>query len=63
MRAISTGLVDARMDQGAGTVTVARTIQREFGPAQWALLQSRLRTWKDNVNGLLQVIEMRGNIM
>jgi hypothetical protein len=60
VRTITSGLVDARMDQANSTVTVQRTIQREFGPAQWTTLQSRLKTWKENVAGLLSVIETRG---
>lgn len=57
VRAISRGLVDARMDQTAATVTVTRTIQRDFGSSQWTGLQSKLRAWRDNVGALLASME------
>jgi translation initiation factor 3 subunit M len=59
--AIGRGLLDARMDQGARTITVTRTLQREFGPAQWAALQTKLRQWTDNVASLLTTIEGGGS--
>lgn len=57
VRAISRGLVDARMDQTAATVTVTRTIQRDFGSTQWTGLQAKLRAWRDNVGSLLASME------
>ena len=57
VRAISRGLVDARMDQTAATVTVTRTVQRDFGSTQWTGLQSKLRAWRDNVGSLLSSME------
>lgn len=57
VRAISRGLIDARMDQTAATVTVTRTIQRDFGSSQWTGLQAKLRAWRDNVGSLLSSME------
>lgn len=54
---IGDGLMDARMDQTAGTVTVSRAVQREFGAAQWKQLEARLRGWRDNVGTLLASVE------
>jgi hypothetical protein len=45
------------MDQTTSTVTVSRTIQREFGSSQWTSLQGRLRSWRDNVSSLLTSME------
>ena len=60
MRAVTRGLLDARVDQDAGTVTVTRSVQREFGPAQWAGLQSKLRSWRENVAALSTAVEGAG---
>lgn len=60
MATIGDGLMDARMDQTAGTVTVSRAVQREFGAAQWKQLEARLRSWRDNVGALLTSVETGG---
>lgn len=57
VQAIAEGLIDAKMDQPASTVTVTRAMQREFGAAQWGSLQSKLRAWRDSVAGLLSMVE------
>jgi len=51
--AVSSGLLQAKMDQLEHTVMVERSVVRQFGPEQWKSLQSRLRLWKQNVGGLL----------
>ena len=58
--AIAEGLVDARMDQTASTVSVTRAMQRDFGQAQWSNLQAKLRAWRDSVAGLLTLVEGGG---
>lgn len=57
VKALSHGLIDARMDQLAQTVTVTRSLQRDFGGSEWMGLQGRLRTWRDNVASLLSTVE------
>jgi translation initiation factor 3 subunit M len=57
VQAIAEGLIDAKMDQPAATVTVTRAMQREFGTAQWGSLQAKLRAWRDSVSGLLAMVE------
>jgi hypothetical protein len=61
VKGIARGLLDARMDQAQRTVTVLRTVQREFGPAHWTILQSKLRQWRDNVGALLATVEGVGS--
>jgi len=53
VRAVTRGLLDARVDQAAGTLVVTHAVTREFGAAQWTGLQSKLRAWRDNVDLLL----------
>lgn len=57
VQAIGEGLIDARMDQTKGELTVTRATQRDFGAAQWTHLQSKLRAWRDSVSGLLSLVE------
>lgn len=51
--AVSTGLLEAKMDQLARTVMVERSVVRRFDMEQWKALQSRLSTWKQNVANVL----------
>eukprot|EP01116_Phalansterium_solitarium_P002137 TRINITY_DN1199_c0_g1_i1.p1 TRINITY_DN1199_c0_g1~~TRINITY_DN1199_c0_g1_i1.p1 ORF type:complete len:395 (-),score=59.68 TRINITY_DN1199_c0_g1_i1:127-1311(-) len=55
--AISDSVIDARLDQLRRHVSVSRTIQRQFGRAQWAQLNETLQAWKSNVKAILQSIE------
>ena len=58
MSTISSGLIEARMDQKAKTVTVFRAAQRNFGSAaQWTVLKEKLDKWAGNVSEMLRVIE------
>ena len=59
VRAIARGLLDARMDQMARTVSVTRSLQRAFGSAQWSSLQAKLRAWRENVSSLLTTVESK----
>lgn len=59
VRAIARGLLDARMDQMGRTVSVTRSLQRAFGPAQWSVLQAKLRAWRENVSSLLTTVESK----
>jgi len=51
--AVSSGLLEAKMDQLARTVMVERSVVRRFDMEQWKALQSRLSTWKQNVANVL----------
>ena len=57
VKAISAGLVDARMDQQAATVTVTRSVQRDFSHRNWVDLKARLDQWSANVGGMLRALE------
>ena len=57
VKALTRGLVDAKIDQSASTVFVTRALQREVGPALWGGLQTKLRSWRDNVATLLGALE------
>ena len=57
VRAITRGLLDARVDQAAGSITVTRCLAREFGAPQWVALQGKLRAWRDSVATLLSTVE------
>lgn len=49
VRAISAGLIDARMDQQARSLTVLRSLQRDVNVTQWTELQRKLHAWRDAV--------------
>lgn len=57
VRAVTRGLLEARVDQASGVVTVTRCLTREFGAPQWAALQVKLRAWRENVATLLSTVE------
>ena len=57
VRGISGGLMDARIDQAAATVTVTRSVQREFSSTQWRSLKDRLETWSGNIGQMLRAME------
>ena len=50
-------LIEARMDQVKGEVTITRFSQREFTDAHWRQLQTRLHSWKTNVGKMLDTLE------
>lgn len=57
VRAITAGLVDARIDQEGRAVVVTRTTQRVFDAAAWKGLQTTLHQWRGTVNQLLRSTE------
>ena len=57
MKAISAGLIDARMDQASQAVTVTRSVQRDFSPAQWGELKDKLERWGGNISAMLAALE------
>mmetsp|Transcript_29716 Transcript_29716/g.55693 ORF Transcript_29716/g.55693 Transcript_29716/m.55693 type:complete len:403 (-) Transcript_29716:281-1489(-) len=51
--AVSSGLLNAKMDQLQEKVLVERSVVRKFEMEQWKALQARLHLWKRNVGGIL----------
>lgn len=56
VRAITAGVVAAKIDQLRRTVVISRGLQRGFGAAQWAEVDAKLQQYKKNVGSLLQII-------
>lgn len=60
VRAVGSGLMEAKMDQLRGVVLVERCAVRRFGAGEWTALKRRLDTWKANVRGVLEAMERGG---
>jgi len=54
--AISSQLLEAKMDQSAAVVMVSRANHRAFGPAEWQALQAKLHAWQANLQGILATL-------
>lgn len=52
--AVSTGLLQAKMDQLRHMVMIEHCVVRKFDMEQWKVLQRRLQHWKQNVGSVLQ---------
>jgi len=52
--AVSSGLLDAKMNQLEKVVLVERCAVRRFGIDQWKILQKRIDLWKKNVRDVLE---------
>lgn len=59
--AVSSGLLQAKMDQLSQKVLVEGCVVRKFDLTQWKMLQERLRVWKENVGSILQALEQARN--
>jgi PCI domain/eIF3 subunit M, C-terminal helix len=57
--AVSSGLLQAKMDQLAQKVMVERCVFRRFDLEQWKVLQGRLQTWKNNVGSILASLKQQ----
>ncbi|KAK2076499.1 hypothetical protein QBZ16_001025 [Prototheca wickerhamii] len=57
VRAVGRGLLDARIDQLARTVTVTRCEPRAFGGQDWRALQATLRGWLGALERAEQIAE------
>lgn len=55
--AVSSGLLQAKMDQLQNKVMVERTVVRKFDMEQWKALRNRLSLWKTNVGGILDALK------
>lgn len=54
IRAISSGLVDAKINQIKSSVAVYRSTQRMFTREEWQPLSERINIWKANIGELLE---------
>lgn len=59
IKAVNTGLLDAKMDQQTKTVMVERCVVRKFDEQQWKNLQSRLKLWKSNIGSILETLQQQ----
>ena len=57
VRTITSGLIDAKMDQLKSRVVITRCTHRVFYHAQWAQLQEKLATWKGNLRSILSTLK------
>eukprot|EP00571_Detonula_confervacea_P009029 CAMPEP_0172315254 /NCGR_PEP_ID=MMETSP1058-20130122/24608_1 /TAXON_ID=83371 /ORGANISM="Detonula confervacea, Strain CCMP 353" /LENGTH=436 /DNA_ID=CAMNT_0013029301 /DNA_START=140 /DNA_END=1450 /DNA_ORIENTATION=- len=62
IRAVSSGLMEAKMDQLRKVVLVERCAVRQFGMTEWTALKVRLDKWKSNVKGVLDALEKSGAV-
>ncbi|KAL3798453.1 hypothetical protein ACHAW5_007405 [Stephanodiscus triporus] len=60
IRAVSSGLMDAKMDQLRRVVLVERCAVRQFGIREWTAMKIRLDKWKSNVKGVLDALKKSG---
>lgn len=57
IKAISSGLVDAKINQLKSSVAIYRSTQRTFTREEWLPLSERINIWKQNVGDLLVALE------
>ncbi|CDF38303.1 Translation initiation factor eIF3, subunit M [Chondrus crispus] len=53
IRAIGSGLVDAKINQLTSSVSIYRSTQRMFTREEWQPLSERINIWKENIGDLL----------
>ena len=56
VKAVTAGLVDAKMTQTTRLVTFSRSVQREFTSVQWKQLSGKMGAWMKQVDGMLKSI-------
>lgn len=62
IRAIGSGLVDAKINQLKSSVAIYRSTQRHFTREEWQPLSERINIWKANISDLLIALrEMKQN--
>lgn len=57
IRAISSGLVDAKINQLKSSVAIYRSTQRMFTREEWQPLSERINIWKQNIGDLLTSLQ------
>jgi len=55
--AVSAGLLEAKIDRIRNVVSVERSTQRSFSIGQWQHLATKMKTWKENISQILQVLQ------
>ncbi|XP_022134057.1 eukaryotic translation initiation factor 3 subunit M-like [Momordica charantia] len=56
VKAITSKLIDCKMDQMNEVVIVSRSTERVFGQQQWETLRTRLATWRGNIANVIGTI-------
>jgi len=56
VRAVSVGLIEARIDQVGRSIQIVRTTKRDFQDADWKRLGTELRGWQGSIRGMLASI-------
>ncbi|KAF1336152.1 Carbohydrate-binding protein, partial [Globisporangium splendens] len=56
VKAITSNVVSAKIDQLKRTVVISRTLQRGFGADEWKEINVKLQVYKKNVGALLEVV-------
>uniref|UniRef100_K3WBJ5 Eukaryotic translation initiation factor 3 subunit M n=1 Tax=Globisporangium ultimum (strain ATCC 200006 / CBS 805.95 / DAOM BR144) TaxID=431595 RepID=K3WBJ5_GLOUD len=56
VKAITSNVVSAKIDQLKRTVVISRTLQRGFGAVEWKEIDVKLQVYKKNVGALLEVV-------
>ncbi|KAK6928084.1 eIF3 subunit M, C-terminal helix domain [Dillenia turbinata] len=57
VKAITTKLIDCKMDQMNQVVIVSRCTERVFGYHQWETLRTKLATWRGNIANVISTIQ------
>lgn len=57
--AVSSGLMNAKMDQLSQVVMVEQCVVRSFGMDEWKVLQTRLHGWKKNVGNIITALKQQ----
>uniref|UniRef100_A0A6U5BEW8 Eukaryotic translation initiation factor 3 subunit M n=1 Tax=Hemiselmis andersenii TaxID=464988 RepID=A0A6U5BEW8_HEMAN len=57
IKAFTTGLLEAKMDQSTQTVLVNKCQDRVFGTREWEVLRDRLMSWRNNMKDIMGMID------
>eukprot|EP01099_Mayorella_cantabrigiensis_P004157 TRINITY_DN3122_c0_g1_i1.p1 TRINITY_DN3122_c0_g1~~TRINITY_DN3122_c0_g1_i1.p1 ORF type:complete len:120 (-),score=35.78 TRINITY_DN3122_c0_g1_i1:232-543(-) len=55
--AVSAGLLEAKIDGIRNVVSIERSTQRSFSIGQWQHLANKMKTWKENISQILQILQ------
>jgi translation initiation factor 3 subunit M len=62
VRGISSGLVDAKLDQVREVCIITRATQRVFGRNQWSELKNSLSNWSENLQSMKTLLSTSEDI-
>lgn len=57
VKAITSKLIDCKIDQINQVIRVSRCTERVFGPQQWLALREKLATWRGNIANVITTIQ------